>query len=103
MVEGKRDREVSEFVTKMMAEKGATDEVLREQLEMKLQEQIEQAMIRALSDEMLVELDGMLEREASDEEIEMFFDESGVDFAEVVEQTMLAFREAFLNNGTEVE
>lgn len=103
MVEEKRDREVSEFVAKMMAEKGATDEVLREQLEMKLQEQIEQAMIRALSDEMLVELDCMLEREASDEEIETFFDESGVDFAEVVEQTMLVFREAFLNNGTEVE
>lgn len=93
---------INVFVDKMMADKGVNDAGLKEQLETKLEEQIEQAMIRALPDEKLTELEGMLDREASDEEIEAFFEGAGVDFQGAVEQTMAAFREAFLNSGAEV-
>lgn len=92
---------INAFVNKMMADKGTDDVALKEQLEMKLEEQIEQAMIRALPDEKLVELEGMLDREASDDEIEAFFDGAGVNFEEVAQQTMAAFRAAFLGNGAE--
>ena len=54
-----------------------------------------------LPDEKLVELEGMLDREASDEEIEQFFDGSGVNFEQVAQQTMAAFRSAFLGSGAE--
>lgn len=93
---------VSAFVEKMMADKGVEDATLRAELEAKLEEQIEQTMIRTLPDEKLGELEEMLGREASDEEIENFFNEAGVDFQAAVEQAMLAFREAFLNSGEEV-
>lgn len=93
---------INVFVDKMMSDKGVNDETLKEQLKAKLDEQIEQAMIRALPDEKLVELEAMLDRDASDDEIEKFFDESGVDFQVAVEDTMAAFRAAFLNNGTEM-
>lgn len=93
---------INVFVSKMMADKGVNDPALKEQLETKLEEQIEQAMIRMLPDEKLVKLEGMLDNNASDEEIEGFFDESGVNFEEAAQQTMAAFRAAFLNSGTEV-
>ncbi len=92
---------INTFISKMMADKGVEDAALKEQLEAKLEEQIEQAMIRMLPDEKLVELEGMLGREASDEEIEQFFDGSGVNFEQVAQQTMAAFRSAFLGSGAE--
>jgi len=92
---------INVFVDKMMADKGVEDEALREQLKVKLEEQIEQAMIRALSDEKLVELDVMLDNGVSDEELEVFFDGAGVNYEQVVEQTMAAFRKAFLAEGAE--
>ena len=92
---------INTFVSKMMADKGVEDAALKEQLESKLEEQIEQAMIRMLPDEKLVELEGMLDREASDEEIEQFFDGSGVNFEQVAQQTMAAFRSALLGRGAE--
>ena len=92
---------INTFVSKMMADKGVEDAALKEQLEAKLEEQIEQAMIRMLPDEKLVELEGMLDREASDEEIEQFFDGSGVNFEQVAQQTMAAFRSAFSARGAE--
>lgn len=93
---------INVFVDKMMTDKGVSDVALKEQLEAKLEEQIEQAMIRMLPDEKLVELEGILDRGAGDDEIEKVFDEAGVDFQAVAEQTMAAFRAAFLANGTEV-
>lgn len=93
---------ITMFVNKMMADKGIQgmtpeeEAALKEQLGMKLEEQIEQAMIRGLSDEKLDELEGLLERDATDEELEKFFDASGVDFQAVTEQTMMAFRKAYL-------
>lgn len=101
MPEVTKKKVINTFVSKMMADKGVNDAALKEQLEVKLEEQIEQAMIRTLPDEKLTELEGMLDRDVSDEEVEKFFDESGVDFAKVAGQAMAAFRTAFLNSGTE--
>lgn len=41
----------------------------------------------------------MVDRGATDDELEKFFDESGVDFQAAIEETMAAFRAAFLGNG----
>lgn len=65
-------------------------------LQDKLQEQIEQALIGMLSDEQLVELDEKLDNGATDEEVEAFFLAAGADANKAMTDAMKAFREAFL-------
>lgn len=95
---------IEEFVDKMIADKGlgvvSTEKIgaLRENLCAKLEEQVEQAMLRALSDEQLVELEKLVDSGASDEELDEFFDNSGVDFTKAAEQAMSEFRKAFLDS-----
>lgn len=95
------------FVDKILAEKGLTDlspeqQVrLREQLKAKLDEQVDQAMLRALSDEQLDELEKLIDDGASDEQIDDFFNRTNVDFTAAVQETMVEFRKAFLASGDE--
>lgn len=94
---------INAFVDKMMADKGldvASPEYgeLRKNLREKTEEQIEQAMLRALSDAQLLELESLMDNNASDEAIDAFFDNAGVDFTQAVEQAMAEFRKAFLNS-----
>lgn len=94
------------FIDQMIAEKGmqgVDQAILKEQLRTKLDEQIEQAIIRSLSDEKLLELDKLLDDEADDDTLEKFFEEAGENYGEVAEQTMQLFKEAFLKSGTEGE
>lgn len=92
---------INVFVDKMMADKGVSGAALKDRLKTELDERVEQAMVRALPDEKLVELDGMLDSDVSDDEIEKFFKESGVNFVEVVERTMAEFRKSFLSDSVE--
>ena len=64
----------------------------RAEMRLKLEQQIEDGMIQALSDEQLEELERLVDAEASDEEIDQFFADSGVDFDEVAAQAVEDFR-----------
>ncbi len=105
MPESKPNQEeiLSAFVIKMMQDKGLAgmpDEErnrLRMNLQEKLQEQIERALVEMLSDEQLLELDRRLDEGITDEEIETFFLTSGADTDKVMTDAMKAFREAFLD------
>lgn len=93
------------FVDKLLADKGlelSADErqKLRAKMLSEVNEAIEQAIIRALPDEKLVELAALTERpDATDEAIEAVFESSGVDFQEVAMQTMTDYRQKFLSEG----
>lgn len=94
------------FIDKMLAATGQTktnpDEqrALREKLRLQLEDEINRAMIKALPDAKLVELNQMLDREeTSDEAIEKLFEEAGVDYQKVVEGAMAGFAENYKNAG----
>ncbi len=95
-------RIINTFVDKMMADKGldamsAEEQAeLKKNLRVKVEEQIEQAMLRALSDAQLLELEKLVDDGVSDEELDRFFADSGVDFTKAAEQAMIEFRKAFL-------
>lgn len=97
-----KEKVLSEFVEKMVAEKGVAGMTPEQQAQLskslseKLEEQIEQAMIKMLSDEQLVQLETMLDSNVSDEALEKFFDESGVDFSQAAAQAMTEFRKAYM-------
>lgn len=103
-----QEKILSAFVIKMMADKGVEgmssedQDRLRMRLQEKLQEQVEQALVRMLTDEQLEELDRKLDAGASDEEIETFFAESGADAEKAMTDAMAAFREAYMNMSTGV-
>lgn len=100
-------RIINTFVDTLVADKGLgamgaeEQEVLKKDLQTKVEEQIEQAMLRALSDAQLVELEKLVDGGASDEDLGAFFENSGVDFAQAAEQAMSEFRQEFLSNVAE--
>lgn len=65
----------------------------RAEMRLKLEQRIEDGMIQALSDEQLEELERLVDAEASDEEIDQFFADSGVDFDEAAAQAVEDFRQ----------
>ena len=97
-------RIINTFVDKMMVDKGLgamsaeQQDELRKNLRIKVEEQIEQAMLRALSDAQLMELEKMVDNGVSDEELDAFFENSGADFTKAAEQAMVEVRNAFLNS-----
>lgn len=90
------------FVDKMLTDKGfvlSADEKqkLRAVVFSGLEASIEQAIIRALPDEKLLELDAITEgTEMSDEQIQAVFEGAGVDFEPVVVRTMNDYKARFL-------
>lgn len=97
-------RIINTFVDKMMVDKdlGAMSteerEALRKNLRQKAEEQIEQAMLAALPDKKLLELEQLVDAGASDDVLDNFFANCGVDFTKAAEQAMVEFRKAFLNS-----
>ncbi len=79
---------IDEYLDRLMAEKGAgaldvaEQEKMRAELEQKLEEKIGRAMIDALPDAKLIELEQLLDMGAADEVLEKFFTEAQVDYAE---------------------
>jgi len=98
-----KDTLLTAFVNKMMEEKGTenldsdTRLKLRMELREKLEQRVEENMIRMLTDEQLVELERLLDADVSDAAIEQFFEESGANFAQAATQAMMAFRQDYLN------
>lgn len=93
------------FVNKMITKKtpqGLDDEdrdkisrVLIEQLNQRM----EYALIAALPDDKLAELNDLLDSDGDSEAINHVFDDSGVDFDAVSKQTLEAFRQEYLQTG----
>lgn len=93
-------------IDQMIAEKGlvlADEELenLRIALRAKMQEKIEEDMLNALSDTELLKLNELVERNASDEELDEFFQGLTIDFGEVAKRSMAKFREDYLNGKLE--
>lgn len=89
------------FVEKMLTDKGVklspeAEADLKASLTEKLEEQIEQAVIRTLSDEQLADLDRKLEAGMNDDELEEFFAVAGIDADTEIATAMSAFRDAFM-------
>lgn len=86
------------FVDRLIADKGGDTleakqkEILQGELLEELDERMQSAMIKALPDAKLMELEGMLDAEAPDEEIENFFANAGVSFDEPLKKAMDEFR-----------
>ena len=100
------------FVDRLIADKGGDTldakqkETLQGELMAELDERMQQAMIRALPDAKLMELEKMLDADASDEEIESFFanasKDAGVDFDPEIRKVFEAFRTDYFKDKIKV-
>lgn len=102
------ERVLMAFVDKMVTDKdanvsGGARTKLRGQLFEEMNRRIERAMIEALPDQLLIELDKSIDNGMTDEEIDEFFEGTGIGFSEVVQQAMKDFREAYLNGSVVIE
>ncbi len=84
---------------------GLTDEArggLVEEMRERLLDMINRALIEALPEEKVVEFSQLLDQETvSDEQVQQFIAESGVDVEKVTAKTMLAFRTLYLQSPSE--
>lgn len=102
---------LSLFVDRLMADKGAgalgLDEqrALKTKLMRKLDRDIQEAMLDALPDERLEELDRRLDEGMTDEELELFFEYNSpeVEMKLIITRTLERFREDYLTTGAEGE
>lgn len=91
------------YASQMLQEKGAlTDDEQQNaaklnQLRTQLDEVIDRAVIDALPEEKLPELEELLNRDASDAEIDKFFVNSGADFEGATKAALERFRLDYLN------
>lgn len=94
---------IDQFLNQILDEKkitGETPEVRKQlvaDLRGRLMNQIDRAMINALDAKQLDKLSAMLDQDTmSDEQLQNFFKESGVDGQQVALDTMLRFRSYYL-------
>ena len=103
MPEKTQENTVDVFVESLIAEKGLTNAANREQIKTELQERViertEEAMLKTLPDEKLIELERKLDEGMSDDDLEKFFLNAGVDYNPAVEQAMMKLKAELLGNG----
>ena len=84
---------------------GITDEAkagLLEEMRDGLLDKINRALIEALPENKIDEFNQLLDTpDVSDEQVQAFIDQSGVDTQKVTAQTMIQFRSLYLQNSTE--
>lgn len=96
------------FVDRLIADKGGDTldakqkETLQRELLEELDERIQQAMIRALPDAKLMELEKLLDEDALDEEIEGFFKGADADFDPAIRKAMDEFRTDYFKDKIKV-
>jgi hypothetical protein len=97
--------ELSQFIQGILAEKqlSGIDDNVREQLvadlQQRLLDQINRALIDALPDDKIEAFNRMLDDESlTDEQVQQFIAASGVDVQRVTIQTMLRFRDLYLGD-----
>lgn len=69
---------------------------LTEDLHNRLMDQIDRAVVEALPEDKIDDFNTLLDREASDEEVQQFIANSGVDVQAITMETMFRFRELYL-------
>ncbi len=83
---------------------GITEEAkegLREEMRERLLDQINRALVEALPEQKAAELSALLDTDPSDEQVQAFITESGVAIEKVTAQTMLNFRNRYLQGSSE--
>lgn len=91
---------IDAFVNNLVMKKhaGAMDATAKEALREDIERWIEMAMLQALSDEQLSELERLTENGISDEELDDFLVGTGVDFTTVAEQALAEWRRNYLHD-----
>lgn len=83
----------------------AVDDEVKQQLEAdlknRLMDQIDRAVIEAMPEDKVNGLNELLDRDASEDEVRQFIQQSGVDTQHVTLETMLRFRDLYLENPKE--
>ena len=72
--------------------------LLEEDLHSRLMDQIDQAVVEALPEDKVDELNALLDREALDDEVQQYIASSGVDVQRVTTETMLRFRDLYIGS-----
>ena len=83
---------------------GITDEAkagLLEDMRERLLDMLNHALVEALPEEKLAEFSTLLDGGVSDDAVQQFIAESGVDVEKITAQTMLAFRNLYLQTASE--
>lgn len=102
-----QDQVLDVFLERVLKDKGewASDAQKQkkqlEQLRRKLDDRIELEMMRALTDDQLDELERRLDDGMSDDELEKFLDETGVNFGEAARKGLIGFRADYLGETPE--
>ena len=102
-----QDQVIAVYLERMLKDKGEWAEDAQEQkrqierLRQKLDERVEREMIRALSDDQLDELDRRLDDGMTDDEMEEFLENTGVDFGAAARKAMIEFRAEYLGETPE--
>lgn len=90
------------YIFRMLREKGAiTDDDrqngrLQQEMQVRINDVIDKAMMDALPEDQLPKLGELLDRDASDAEIEEFFANSGADFEGTVQNAIEQFKADYL-------
>lgn len=100
------EEQLTPFVDTLLKDKnlsGMTQDVfvqLRHDLTTELRHQIDRAIIDALSDAQIDQFNALLDDDATTEEdLQDFIRDSGIDSADIVARTMARFREYYLGEG----
>ena len=94
--------ELTIFINQVLDQKGlgSLDAEVREQLvsdlEKRLVDQINRALIEALPEAKLAEFTSLADSKATDEQLQGFLSQNGVDSQAVTADTMLQFKQAYL-------
>ncbi|MEO8691151.1 MAG: hypothetical protein ABI397_00010 [Candidatus Saccharimonas sp.] len=72
--------------------------LLEEDLQTRLMDQIDQAVVEALPEDKVDGLNALLDREAPDNEVQQYIASSGVDIQRVTTETMLRFRDLYIGS-----
>lgn len=97
------DQALDNFINDMLTDKdlsGVNDEArvyLVEDLKIRLLDQVNRSIIAEMSEEKGNEFSELLDKESvTDEQVQQFIADSGVDTQKIAARTMLAFRELYL-------
>ena len=98
------NKDLQEFVTNIINEKGlsvSSDEVKQQLIDdmmHRLLDIIDKEVLNAMSDQDIDKLNQMLDKSASDEEVQAFIASVVPDMKQIVARTTIRFRNAYLNS-----
>lgn len=95
---------IDDFIESLLNEKGITDiepevrDELKAEMKARLEDQIDRAAVQALSEEKAIELANLVDDpDFTNEKLAEFMQNSGVNLSEIAMETMLQFRNFYLD------